>query len=364
MKLVRLFLQNFTNYETLDWSPTGNLSILVGDNAQGKTNLLDGIGYLSRARSLRHPRDRELVRWGQSFFRVKGLVEAAGCPPELLITYQGGQKSLWAGRGRVERLEEYAGLFSTVYFSPEDLELVKGGPEARRQYLDGELVQVDARYARELTRYRRVLQQRNHALKKIRLARMSPDILSPYDAQLVSGGWYLAVTRAGMLEKLRPLARLIHRGMTGGNEELTMEYRGIPAGTPQEYAGALREARAADIAGGATSIGPHRDDVQLRINGRDPRIVASQGQQRTVALSLKLAEVEFLKGHKGSTPVLLLDDVFSELDAVRRRQLLSRIGEAGQTVLTCTDLDSLDPVLLGAASVYRVQAGTLQQIRP
>lgn len=366
MKIERLYLENFLNYQTLDLSVGPHINIFQGPNAQGKSNLLDGIYYLSRAASYRHPKDSELIRWGESFFRLKVRAEKEGRTEDVTITYLEGKRGIFHNNNRMDTISKHLGHLVTVIFSPEDLYLIKGGPAGRRAFMDGELVQSSAPYARELYRYKKVLIQRNQLLKSIRKKQSEADLLDVYDEQLAGGALYLWQKRQGLIDDLSPRMQAAHQSLTQGQEELTVHYlgpgqQGLSSVAFQE---ALRAAREDDILRGYSSLGPHRDDFTIFIQGRDCRKYGSQGQQRTAALSLKMAEVSFLASVYGHYPILLLDDVLSELDGQRRAQLLELVSRDLQTFITCTDLDDLAGLLTTEDRHFYVVNGQLSQQYP
>ncbi len=369
MKLERIFLQNYANYESQDYATDRMLNVLVGENAQGKTNLLDAIYYLSRGSSGRYGRDADIIRWGNGFFRLRALVRSHEMTRDITISYTQGKKAVSVDGNALRSNAQLMGVFNTVLFSPDDLAMVKGSPERRRKYLDDELMQTDPTYYGDVYRYRKILQQRNNVLKKIRAGQKEEHLLDVLDEQLAGVGMSLTRRRMDMAERIRPLARLVQRRMTAGEEELDIEYLCSSRRQPRNkgeticeetFLELLKESRAEDVGRGFTGYGPHRDDLMTLINGADARISGSQGQQRTVALSLKIAEIEFLKAQTGEVPVLLLDDVLSELDGGRRKKLLETVSDNIQTFITCTELEHLDPQLIGRAAVSRIRQGKVE----
>jgi len=367
MKLNRIYLQNYGNYERQDLLPDPELNIFTGNNAQGKSNLLDAIYYLSRGASGRFSRDRDIIRWGGDFFRITALLESAGLEQKVSITYGKGRKDIRVDGNTVENFASLAGVFRTVLFSPDDLFLVKGGPEYRRTFLDHELIQTGSGYERELQNYRRILNHRNALLKLLRENQGKMDLLEVYDRQLAVSGSRLIRIRLSMLEKLDPLARTIHSRLTNGEERLEVKYQcsacrqqdSVNPPSEEDFLDILAEARDDDIRRGSTGCGPHRDDLLLEVNGTDIRTFGSQGQCRTTALSLKMAELEYLKVETGEYPVLLLDDVLSELDLQRRTSLLDTVRQSIQTFITGTGTDLLGDTLLGKARVFTIKNGRI-----
>ena len=345
-----LVLRNFRNYPTLamEWSPGTNM--ITGANAQGKSNLLEAINYLSTGASFRGAKDQDMIRWGQSFFFAEGEVHKEGGDFTVSAGFtQDGKKVVKVNGNQRKKLSEFIGVFHTVTFSPEDLDIVKSSPARRRKYLDGEMIQLFPPYLHELWQYQKIVTQRNNLLKEISEGRSRESLLEIWDEQLMDTGSRIIRKRLDVLRKLTPLARLMHRKITGGQEELEIGYAGIAeesqlrpadaAAIKTVFAEKLLAARHNELGRRISLIGPHRDDLKLIVNGIDIHQFGSQGQQRTVALSLKLAEMELMKAETGEYPVLLLDDVLSELDEKRREHLLTIIGKKVQTFITATDVD-------------------------
>jgi len=364
-----LKLQDFRNYsrESLTFNP--NLNLLYGPNGVGKTNILEAIYYLATIRSHRSHRDSDLVRWNRSGFWLEGRVYRKEGDYSLQVSYghEAGKKTGINGVAQT-RIGDFVGHLNAVFFSPEDLQLVKGSPSIRRQFLDSELAQVNPYYRRLLPAYLRILEQRNSLLKAVE--RASDSALEAWDAQLVDYGTRIIRYRVDALRKLAALARLLHRRVTGGEEELELAYltsvvgdglqalrNGDLSGLEESFRLRLKAARRKELRRGYTLVGPHRDDLLITLNGTDARAFASQGQQRTTVLSLKLAELEFMRAETGEYPVLLLDDVMSELDQKRRGLLVNLLQGGLQTFITCTDLDHAAAGLAQKARVFRVSGG-------
>ncbi len=363
-RLTKLYLRDYRSYSELLFEPASGVNFLLGPNAAGKTNLLEAINYLSTLRSPRTSRDGDLVRWGSGSFYIKGQLETGG--PGSARTLEVGYRS---GRGRalridgvpVRRTREFLGSINTVFFSPDDLRLIKGGPEERRSFLDAEIGQVDGRYRSALDTYSRVLTQRNDVLKQMRGRRTSLAsadlLLEPWDRQLVEAGSRIV---AGRLQHLNPwlaFAAETYDELAGGSEELSGEYLSgfmppYPLGSSpgrsdsvdregiaDAYAKAVAESRDEEMHRGYTLVGPHRDDCRFTISGHEARTYGSQGQQRSVALAIKIAEVRWMRDVTRREPILLLDDVISELDGDRARRLAALLDGGSQTMITSTDLD-------------------------
>lgn len=351
MRLNRLLIHNFRNYgkEELLWHPKVN--IIRGFNAQGKSNLLESIAYLSLASSFRGATDTELIHFERDFFHIQGDILHEGRVPEeirLSVGFSRNKRKSWkVNEQSRRRLGEILGHFHSVIFSPDDLYLVKSGPLARRRYLNRQMIQLYPDFYSLLLKYNQVLKQRNFLLKKGYYG-CSKEEVRPWSHQLAAYAAPIYRRRLEILNELSKIAADFHQQLCR-EEVLTVEYRGflpaeeISALNDQELAQAfessLEENWEREKARGVTSIGPHRDDLEICINGISARRFGSQGQQRSAALSLKLAELDLAHQIKGEYPVLLLDDVMSELDIQRRSQLLALTSSKAQLFITATDLN-------------------------
>ncbi len=359
MEITQIKLAQFRNYESLSLRPHPAFTVLAGANAQGKTNLLEAIGLCASGRSHRPARDAQLIRHGEEGAFVRIDLERSGSARriEMRLRRQKGRQIKLDG-APIARMGELMGCLNAVFFSPEDLRLVKDGPSERRRFIDMELSQIQPLYFYALSSYQHALNQRNALLKEIACGRSKPDELAPWDDLLAQHGGDVIVARRGFLETLSGLSKGVHRAIAGRQEELTVRYVGSSDAETVESARAhlleaLARQRSDDIRRGQTNTGPHRDDVSLRLNGMDIRLYASQGQQRTAALAMKIGEIELLKRVGGEAPVLLLDDVMSELDADRQALLLDA-ARGAQTFLACTKAPERVH-----GDVYRVQEGRL-----
>jgi DNA replication and repair protein RecF len=358
VRLLSLELRNYRNYARLELEPGTGLNLFLGANGQGKTNLLESVALLALTSSPRARRESELVGPIAPEARVYGHVESGGHHTEIRISVLlEGERA----RRRIEvddqprRALDLPGLCRVTLFWPDDLDLVKSGPENRRRLLNQMLVQTRPGYARSLSRYTRVVEQRNSALKQVAAGERPLVELEPWDLQLADLGSELAQARREAVAALAPEAAACHLAISGG-EHLEVEY----AGPPDDLARAVDEARREDLRRGVSTVGPHRDDVLLRLEGRDARSFASQGQQRTIVVSLKLAEAEVVTRFTGERPILLLDDVLSELDVDRRRALLERVGEPGQVIVTSVEADPFPAAVVGRAVVRCIEQGRIQ----
>jgi DNA replication and repair protein RecF len=357
-RVERLRLFRFRNYdeETVALGP--GLNVVVGRNAQGKTNLLEALATAALTRSPRAGTAAEVIGWGEPACRVTASVLRPEGPLEIDVTLRRGDGERVVRTLAVDNKPRAArsvlGLCPVVLFWPEDLQLVKGGPEGRRRLLDIVLSQTEPQVADDLVRYRRVMEQRNAMLRMVREQEMTPfdAAVAPFTRQLVELGGRIRVARARLVRSLEPLATAALAELTDGSEMLGLGYvgEGFDAGSDDAAAAAaalgavLDSRRSEEVARGVTVAGPHRDDVDLLLDGRPARSAASQGQQRSIVLACKLAEVRHVGAAAGVAPVLLLDDVLSELDAGRRLRLLAALGAgtATQALLTTSETGALD----------------------
>lgn len=370
MQITELTLRSYRSYETLHLAFDPGVQIFLGANAQGKTNIIEALYYAAFGRSHRTSSDAELIRVGADGAHIGLSFRRHDVPGELSFTFARGARRRITYAGESLRQRDLVGLLPMVLFSPEDLFLVKGAPALRRRYLDAELSQASPAYYGELLRYTRILKQRNAVLKDIRERLAAPEDLPPWDAQLAKSAAYIVTRRIAAVAQLGALSARVQAVLAAG-EELALAYEIAGAGAEDFaeddmteslhvwYNKMLCEGRARDIARAATGVGPHLDDLVLRVGGMSLRSYGSQGQQRTGALALKLAELFYLQENIGEAPILLLDDVMSELDADRRRALLDFIRhEHIQTFITATDAAYFPAERMGT---YRyVEAGTVR----
>ncbi|WP_287127737.1 DNA replication/repair protein RecF [Candidatus Cyanaurora vandensis] len=368
MFVQSLHLTQFRNY--LDQSITFEQPklILVGDNAQGKSNFLEALQLLATGRSQRANRDRELIQQGSDQGRVLAQVERREGRVELeLILRATGHRTARLNGVTQPRIGNLLGQLNTVFFSSWDLDLVRGNPQQRRSWLDGILVQLEPIYAQLSDQYQQVLHQRNSLLKQIPPV---PDHeLALWDEQLARHGTRVIRRRRRLLTRLAPLATHWQSVISGGNETLQLSYQSRipdqgddPLQIEQQFREQLAQKQAAERYQGLSLVGPHRDEVEFILGETPARLYGSQGQQRTLVLALKLAELELLEQVNQQPPLLLLDDVLAELDLKRQNQLLGTIGERVQTFVTTTHLGSFERGWLKSAQVYQVNAGSLQEV--
>ena len=358
MQLRHLELRNHRNYAHQELDPGPGVNIFLGANGQGKTNLLESVAMLALSSSPRARREIELVGPLTGESRIKAAIDAGGRTIEVAI-------SLVVDGDRARRTIEVDGVrrravdlpghFRASLFWPEDLALVKSGPELRRRFLNHMLVQVEPGYAQALSGFKRVLEQRNHLLKRIAAGDEGRSSLDVWDDELVKFSRTVVAARARAVTDLAPQATRIHAEVADG-EALEIGYEG----PPEDLARALQEAQADDVRRGSTSIGPHHDELHIWLDGRQARSFASQGQQRTAVVSLKLAEAGVMQMRTGERPVLLLDDVLSELDARRRTALLEQVEGGGQVIITAVQSEMFPGPLIAGAKVWTVAAGRIE----
>lgn len=368
MHLSSLRLQSFRNYGSLHIEFSPGLNVIYGDNAQGKTNLLESIYFLATGKSHRTSRDQELIREGDEALAAWATVVRKTGEIHLELRYgQQSRKQLKINGIAEQKITRLVGSLTAVFFSPDDLQLLKGPPTGRRRFLDIELSQISQNYLHHLMTYNKVLAQRNTLLKQ---DGVDDALLGVYDEQLVFSGAQLITRRAEAVHRLSPIAAHYHHMLAEGREDLRMEYLSqiIDAGGSSDLSqiqdrlrDKLRQARREERRRQLTLVGPHRDDVGFWINDRDARLYASQGQQRTAVLALKLAELQFMTEEIEESPILLLDDVASELDPHRRHYLLHAVQEGVQTFVSCTDLEDLMVRKWpNQHRLFRVRAGEIQ----
>lgn len=365
MQLQSIDLRNFRNYKQLhlDFGPQTN--IFIGKNAQGKTNLLEAIYVLAMVRSHRTNNDQELISWGSDFARLNAVVKrnTTRLTLQLILSKAGKKASL--NHIEQKKLSQYIGRFNVILFAPEDLNLVKGSPGLRRRFIDMELGQIDRGYLVNSSKYRQVLRQRNLYLKKLHKHQTKDMIyLDVISDQLAGFGAEIIATRNYFLGNMNKFAQQIQGEITNNQEKLQLSYESAvdhPETSVediyQNLLDKLKKQQQHDIFLGSTSVGPHRDDVHFLINDSDVQKFGSQGQQRSVVLSLKLAEVEVFKQEVGDYPVLLLDDVLSELDQARQTQLLKTIENRVQTFITTTNLENVDLKSIQDPKIFTISNG-------
>lgn len=339
MYIRAIELKDYRNYSHLKTAFSRKVNFILGNNAEGKTNLIEGIYLASAGRSFRAGKDSDLVKFGRDMAKVKVEAEKNNCFATVeIIINKDSKKSVKKDGSHIKSASELLDNILIVIFSPEDLKIVKDEPERRRRFIDRELCQILPSYCSSLNNYRKALLQRNACLKE---GNAKVDVLSIWDAQLAKYGTRIIKEREKFIKKLSGYCGHIHSRITNGKEDLLIEYRPnirIPENKERCYYDGLKEALPRDMRLGSTSRGPHRDDISFYVGGTDMRSYGSQGQQRTCALSLKLAELSLIKEETGEDAVLLLDDVMSELDAGRREFLIKAL-KSNQVFITGTGTD-------------------------
>jgi DNA replication and repair protein RecF len=383
MHIQHLSLTNFRNYEHLEFDVPSHLTVLQGDNAQGKTNLLEAIYLLATAKSHRATTERELLNWsapkqGLEVARIVAQIQKARGNIQVELALMGAyprdekaspapesfEARLVQKRIKINGINRRAidliGQVNAVLFGSQDIDLIAGAPSIRRRYLDLTNSQVNSRYLRALQQYNKVITQRNHLLRLIGEHRAQWDQLDFWDQQLMEHGSYIIDARQLMVAELEGLAQPIHQLLTAGRESLRITY--LPSVSATEFPDRLRHVREREIAQGMSVVGPHRDNLSFLVDDVDMNIYGSRGQQRTIAVSLRLAEARFMNSKTGDAPILLLDDVLSELDLTRRQHLLDFVTSQQQIIITTTDIDCLTPAFLAEASLFQVKKGVLTPI--
>ncbi len=337
MIVKSLELMDFRNYDQLNLQFSSGTNILFGENAQGKTNILEAVYVCGTTKSHRGSKDREMIRFGREEAHIRLTLEKDNILHKVDMHLKKNKAKGAAIDGiPIKRQGDLFGMLNLVFFSPEDLYIIKNGPGERRRFLDMELCQLNRIYLYQLTNYNRALLQRNNLLKQIGFNRNLLDTLYVWDTKLLEYGRNIIEMRAEFISRMKDLVHEIHERLTGGREELFLSYE--PNVQINEFEDRLKKSLEKDLALKMTNIGPHRDDFCFLLGDIDIRRYGSQGQQRTAALSLKLAELELVKAMIHDNPILLLDDVLSELDRQRQTHLLNNIGDI-QTIITCTGLE-------------------------
>lgn len=360
MKVTSLQLQNYRNYETMSISFRDGINILYGDNAQGKTNVLEAIYLCATTKSHRGAKDKEMLRFGQEEAHIRLTMEKKHTSHQIDMHLKKSKtKGVAIDQIPIRRSSQLLGLLHAVFFSPEDLRIIKNGPQERRRFVDIVLCSMDKSYLYVLEQYQKVLNQRNHLLKQIIFRSDLAETLDIWDEQMVTYGVEIIKKRQSFIERMNGIICDIHASLTGKKEELVLLYE--PSVKIEDYKAALASRRQRDTKQCSTAIGPHRDDINFLVNGVDIRRFGSQGQQRTAALSLKLSEIEMIEQTIDDRPILLLDDVLSELDDQRKKYLLNQIKNI-QTIITCTGVEEFLESRMPIDQVYYVEEGRIKGV--
>ncbi len=367
MYIKKIELQDFRNYGALSLELDDKVNIFLGDNAQGKTNLIEAIYISSFSKSFRTSKDTELIKFGKEFSKIKieSVKDGEFLDVELLITKKG--KGIKVNGTKLRKTSELLENIYTVVFSPEDLKIVKDEPDRRRKFINTELCQLSPSYYLNLSNYKKVLKQRNMLLKDMRQYNLSPEAESTlfvWNEKLSEYGSKLMLQRYDFIEKLKKISRKLHEDITNQKESLEITYEPKVKFTEaqkslqEEFLKSLESSLRSDIKNGSTSFGPHKDDIALCVNGVDIRRFGSQGQQRTAALSLKLAEIRLIKEETGEDAILLLDDVMSELDSTRQNFLINSLSDV-QLFITTTELSEEVKSALPPGKTFYVKNGSV-----
>lgn len=356
MQILHHEARGFRCLEHVTFSPGPGLNLLRGENAQGKTSVLESILFLCTSKSHRTSNERELLREGSESFHLKCSAARPEREVRLEANWWKGQKRYRVNGVAQPRLSDILGNVNVVFFSPEDVELIKGGAGARRQFLDMELSQIEPRYLQALQQYRLVLRQRNEAL---RLPNPDRDLISVWDVQLAQRGTALRAQRAEFVAQLQEVARARHESIAAG-ETLSLQYE-PDIRDDEDYEGVLKRTLQTDLKRQQTTRGIHRDDIAIEVGGQLARSFGSQGQQKTGTLAVRLAEVELVKQRTGDYPILMLDEVLAELDAKRSRQLFLAVPPEVQCIATTTQLSGMPPGYEGKPQSFRMEGGRLEQ---
>lgn len=357
MRIKSLKLRNYRNYDILNLDFDEAANIFYGDNAQGKTNILEAVYLTGTTKSHRGAKDREMIRFGCDESHLETIVEKNGIDYQIdMHLKKTGSKGIAINKIPIKRASELFGIVNLVFFSPEDLNVIKNGPSERRRFIDMELSQLDKVYMNNLSNYNKIVNQRNHLLKEMAFGEKASleSTLDVWDMQLVHYGNKIIERRTEFIQEMNEIISSIHKKLTGDREDIKVIYE--PHNGRLSLEDALKKNRERDLRLRSTSTGPHRDDICFMTGDLDIRKYGSQGQQRTAALSLKLSEIEMVKRAIHDTPVLLLDDVLSELDKHRQNYLLDSIHDI-QTLITCTGVDEFVNHRFSINKVFHVQNG-------
>lgn len=357
MFIETLGCQNFRNYELLDISFGQHTNILYGENAQGKTNILEAIYMAATSRSHRGAKDKQMIQFESDEAHIKMIVNKMDVNHRIdMHLRKNGKKGVAIDRVNIRKMVDLFGMSSVIMFSPEDLDIVKDGPSERRKFMNAEISQMSGLYFSDFQNYKKIIDQRNKLLKQIYFEPRLKDTLDIWDEQLATVGESIIRERKNFIFQMNQMIQPIHEELTGGREKIEIRYE--PDVEEKNFRQKLLDKRETDLRYSSTSVGPHRDDFGIFINDKDVRIYGSQGQQRTSAISIKLTEIDMLKQLKNDEPILLLDDVMSELDGNRRDALLSKISNI-QTIITCAGYDDFIRNQVKADKIYRVENGKI-----
>lgn len=359
MIIKSIDLKNFRNYEIENIEFDDKTNIFYGDNAQGKTNVLEAVYVSGTTRSHKGVKDVEMINFNSNEAHIKSVISKKNIDYRIDMHLKKNKAKGIAVNGiPIKKSSELYGIVNIIFFSPEDLNIIKTGPSARRKFMDMELCQLDKIYVSNLINYNKSIDQRNRLLKDIFFNPALEDTLDIWDSNIIKYGSEIIKRREAFIDNLNSIIGKIHLTLSGGKENLLIKYE--PSVNISDFEKNLFESRERDKKTKMTGCGPHRDDIIFSINGIDIRKYGSQGQQRTTALSLKLAEIEMVKQSIGDTPILLLDDVLSELDSNRQNYLLNSIHDV-QTIITCTGLDEFINNRFDVNRIFKVTNGKVSK---
>lgn len=359
MIVKSLELNNFRNYDYLSMKFSNETNIIYGDNAQGKTNILESIFLCSTTKSHKGSKEKEMIRIGEDESHIRMMIERDGILHRIDMHLKKNKPKGVAINGiPIKKSSELFGIVNVVFFSPEDLSIIKSGPSERRRFIDMELCQLDRLYLHNLINYNKALNQRNNLLKQVGFNKSLLDTIYVWNQQLVNYGIEVINARKKFIEEINEIVVGIHNKLSNGKENLKVIYE--PHTQAQDFAKRLEQSLERDIMLKVTNVGPQRDDLSFLVNDKDIRKFGSQGQQRTAALSLKLSEIELVKKTTKDSPILLLDDVLSELDRNRQNQLLDSIQDV-QILLTCTGLEEFVTNRMNTEKIYKVTNGSVKE---
>ena len=357
MKIKQLKLKNYRNYNLLDIEFDDSTNIFYGDNAQGKTNILESIYLCGTTKSHRGTKDKDLILFGEEESHIEALIEKNEKDYKIDIHLKkNSPKGIAINKIPIKKASELFGIANIVFFSPEDLNIIKNGPSERRKFIDLELAQLDKIYLSDLSNYNRIVSQRNKLLKDVYDKKYLSEMLDVWDNQLIIYGNRIINRRKLFINQMNEIVESMHERLTGGIEKIHLYYENSNGNLDLDKA--IKNNREKDIKSKSTSVGPHRDDICFKVNGIDIRKFGSQGQQRTAALSLKLSEIELVKKIINDKPILLLDDVLSELDKHRQNYLLDSICDI-QTLITCTGVDDFVNNRFYINKIFHVDKGNV-----
>ena len=357
MLITNLKIKNFRNYEDLNLKLNKNINIFYGNNAQGKTNIIESIFLCAIGKSFRSNKDKEMIKFNEDFLNIEINYEKSDRDGKIKIDIS-DKKEIYLNGIKTKKLSELIGKINIVLFTPDDINILKNGPKMRRRFLDMMISQLRPNYIYCLNMYAKILEQRNIYLKQIKLENKNSEMLDIWDLKLVEFGEKIFNYRKEFIEKIKNKINEIHKKITNNNEKIKIEYISDFKNKENFYS-TLKENKKIDIIRGATTKGIHRDDFIIYLNENNVSIYGSQGQNRTAILSLKMSELQVIKDEIGENPILLLDDFMSELDEERRNNLLNNIGET-QVFVTCTDILKINDI---DSNIYHVINGKIEKIK-